>query len=132
MQLKIKNLTALKTEYEQIRSHRTFLTTVCDNQVYCNSSHAFLLSPSKHDAQDPTVTSVNAKHVMKLQTFLQPLYKTLWMLPFGLRLACILLWWFCTQICPRHSLTHEGNNGFIAHGTWYLIMSYTPKHNPYS
>jgi hypothetical protein len=101
MQLKIKNPIAVKTEDERIRSNRTFLTTVCDHQVYCNSSHTFLLSASKHDAQDPSITSANAAHVMKWQTFMQTLYKTLWMLPFGLWLPCILLGWFCTQICPR-------------------------------
>ena len=77
MPLKIKNPIALKTEDERIRSHRTFLTTVCDNHVYCNSSHTFLLSPSKQDAQYPSITSDNAAHVMKSQTFMQTLYKTL-------------------------------------------------------
>jgi hypothetical protein len=65
MPLKIKNPTALKTEDEQISSHRTFLTTVCDSHVYCNSSHIFFLSPSKQDAQYPNITSDNTAYVMK-------------------------------------------------------------------
>jgi len=60
MPLKIKNPISLKTEDEQIRPHRTFLTTVSDNHFYCSSSHTFFLSPSKQDAQYPTITSDNA------------------------------------------------------------------------
>ena len=90
MPLKSKNPIALKTEDERIRSHRTLLTTVCDNHVYCNSSQTFFLSPSKQNAQYPNITSDNAAHVMKSQTFMQTLCKTLWMLPYGLWLACII------------------------------------------
>jgi len=60
MPLKIKNPVSLKTEDEQVRSHRTFPTTVSDNPVYCSSSHTFFLSPSKQDAQYPTITSDDA------------------------------------------------------------------------
>lgn len=60
MPLKIKNPIALKTEDERIRSHRTSLTTVCDNHVYCNSCHTFFLSPSKPNAQYPIITFDNA------------------------------------------------------------------------
>lgn len=125
MRLKIKNPIPLKTEDEWIRSYRTFLTPFLTirSHILTFSFKTWCTGPHHYFCQ--CYTSWN-------YTFMQPLYKTLWMLPFGLQLACTLLGWFCTQICPRHSSTYEGNNGFIAHGTWYLIIRYTSEHNPYS